>query len=151
MKRSGLLQIAMLLLVFSFTHTMVQAQSKDEKAILDLMRLEEKLWNSADIDGYVNLYAPVESTRMIYNGGSGVTYGKDSILAFYKRYWPKERMGQLKLDGEKLEKLSDEYYFVSGFFHVTYPDGSRAAVNGRFSGLMKKINGKWYIYTDHSG
>jgi ketosteroid isomerase-like protein len=123
------------------------AQSDDDKSIRDLMRLEEKYWSEGNIEAYVSLYAPHDSTRMIYDRGA--VYGKDSILAFYKRYWPKERMGTLKLDGERLERLSDEYFFVSGYFHVSYPDGR--AVNGRFSGLMRKIKGRWYIYTDHSG
>jgi ketosteroid isomerase-like protein len=123
------------------------AQSKDEKAILAVMREEEKVWNAGNIEAYVDLYAPSDSTRMIYS--TGAVYGKDSILAFYKKYWPKERMGQLTLDGERLERLSRNYYYVSGFFHVRYPDGK--SINGRFSGLMKKIKGRWYLYTDHSG
>jgi ketosteroid isomerase-like protein len=123
------------------------AQSKDEKAILAVMREEEKAWNAGNIEAYVDLYAPSDSTRMIYS--TGAVYGKDSILAFYKKYWPKEKMGQLTLDGERLEKLSKHYYYVSGFFHVRYPDGK--SINGRFSGLMKKINGRWFLYTDHSG
>jgi uncharacterized protein (TIGR02246 family) len=123
------------------------AQSKDEKAILEVMRQEERAWNSGNIEAYVDLYAPHDSTRMIYS--SGAVYGKDSILAFYKKYWPKERMGQLTLDGERLERLSKDYYYVSGFFHVRYPDGK--SINGRFSGLMKKMKGRWYLYTDHSG
>lgn len=139
---------ASVFLLFLFSaHTAAYSQSKDEKAILDLMRLEEEVWSNGDIEGYVNLYAPEDSTRMILTRGA--VYGKDSILAFYKKYWPKERMGKLKLDGERLERLSDQYYYVSGYFHVSYPDGR--TINGRFSGLMKKIKGKWYIYTDHSG
>jgi uncharacterized protein (TIGR02246 family) len=135
--------IVILLLIFTNSF----AQSKDEKAILAVMREEEKAWNSGNIEAYVDLYAPEDSTRMIYS--TGAVYGKDSILAFYKKYWPKERMGQLTLDGERLERLSDNYYYVSGFFHVRYPDGR--SINGRFSGLMKKIKGRWYLYTDHSG
>lgn len=133
----------MLLLITQFAF----AQSDDEKAIRDLMRLEEKYWSEGNIEAYVSLYAPHDSTRMIYD--KGAVYGKDSILAFYKKYWPKERMGTLKLDGERFERLSNEYYFVSGYFHVSYPDGR--SINGRFSGLMRKIKGRWYIYTDHSG
>lgn len=131
-------------LLFSFV---VMAQSKDEKKILEVMRQEEKFWNAGDIEGYVSLYAPEDSTRMIFS--SGAVYGRDSILAFYKKYWPREKMGQLKLDGVSLERLSKKYYYVSGFFHVTYPNGK--SINGRFSGLMKKIKRKWYLYTDHSG
>ena len=123
------------------------SQSKAEKEILAVMRLEEKYWSSGDIEGYVSLYAPSDSTRMILS--KGAAYGKDSILAFYKRYWPKEKMGTLVLDGERMERLSGKYYYVTGYFHVSYPDGK--TINGRYSSLMKKIKGKWYLYTDHSG
>ncbi len=136
-----------IILLFSF-NTII-AQSKAEKAIEKVKELEELYWNKGDIDGYVSLYAPESNTRMIYKGGEGVVMGKENILAFYQKYWPKDKMGTLKLDYDKLEKVSNKYYYVSGFFHVSYPD--KKAVVGRFSGLMKKIKGKWYLYTDHSG
>jgi len=80
------------------------------------MKQEIEFWNSGDIDGYVSLYAPVDSVRMLYNGGA--IYGKKDIMAFYKKYWPKEKMGQLSFTDIKLERLSKEYYFTSGYFHV---------------------------------
>lgn len=123
------------------------AQSKDEKKILATLRLEEELWSKGDIEGYVNLYAPDDSTRMILS--KGAAYGKANILAFYQKYWPKEKMGKLVLDGESLERISRKYYYVTGYFHVSYPDGKK--IEGRYSSLMKKIKGKWYLYTDHSG
>ncbi|HNU15066.1 MAG TPA: nuclear transport factor 2 family protein [Chitinophagaceae bacterium] len=123
------------------------AQSKDEKKILAVLRLEEEYWSKGDIDGYVSLYAPLDSTRMILS--KGAAYGKDNILAFYKKYWPKEKMGQLVLDGENMERLSHKFYYVTGYFHVKYPDGK--TIDGRYSSLMIKIKGKWYLYTDHSG
>ena len=123
------------------------AQNKDIQKMLDVMRLEEKYWSAGDIEAYVSLYAPEDSTRMILS--KGAVYGKDSILAFYKKYWPKEKMGTLILDGERFERISKKYYFVTGYFHVIYPDGKK--IEGRYSSLMKKIRGKWYIYTDHSG
>ena len=141
-------RLYLLVAIFHFILPVIGfSQSKDEKKILEVMRLEEKYWSSGDIEGYVSLYAPSVSTRMILT--KGAAYGKDSILAFYKRYWPKERMGTLVLDGERMERLSKKYYFITGYFHVSYPDGK--AINGRYSGLMKKIKGKWYLYTDHSG
>jgi hypothetical protein len=79
----------------------------------------------------------------------GAAYGKANILAFYKKYWPKEKMGKLSLEADSIEKLSDQYYYVSGYFNVLMEDGKK--VGGRFSGLMKKIKGKWYLYTDHAG
>ena len=135
---------AALLLNFSIKSI---AQSKDEKDILAVMRLEEEYWNKGDIDAYVSLYAPEDSTMMILS--KGAAYGKDNILAFYKKYWPKEKMGKLSLDCDRLERISPEYYYVTGYFHVTTADGK--IINGRYSGLMKKIKDKWYLYTDHSG
>jgi len=123
------------------------SQSKDIRNMLKVMELEEKYWSAGDIEGYVSLYAPGDSTRMILS--KGAAYGRDNILAFYKKYWPKEKMGKLELDGEHFEKISRKYYFVTGYFHVTYPDGKK--IEGRYSSLMKKVKGKWYIYTDHSG
>jgi hypothetical protein len=112
-----------------------------------VIQLEEEYWSKGDIEGYVSLYAPHDTTRMILS--KGAAYGKDNILAFYKKYWPKEKMGQLDLDGENLERISRRYYYVTGYFHVKYPDGK--TIEGRYSSLMKKIKGKWYLYTDHSG
>jgi ketosteroid isomerase-like protein len=125
----------------------VQAQSADEKAIAEVFSQGEAFWNQGDIEGYVSLYAPVDSCRMILN--KGAVYGKENILAFYKKYWPKERMGSLITDGMEYEKLSDKYYFVTGYFHVSYPDSKK--IEGRFSVIMLKYNDKWYLYTDHSG
>jgi hypothetical protein len=144
-------QTPVILCCFLFFFNMLSlagfSQSKNIRKMLAVMRQEEKTWNNGDIEGYVNLYAPHDSTRMIL--GKGAAYGKDNILAFYKKYWPKEKMGTLVLDGERFEKLSRKFYYVTGYFHVSYPDGKK--IEGRYSSLMKKIKGKWYIYTDHSG
>ena len=138
--------IFLLLSLISFVTTTL-AQSKDVKKILAVLRLEEEYWSKGDIEGYVSLYAPLDSTRMILS--KGAAYGKENILAFYKKYWPREKMGKLVLDGENLERLSRKFYYVTGYFHVSYPDGK--AISGRYSSLMIKIKGKWYLYTDHSG
>ena len=122
-------------------------QSKDEKKILAVIKMEEEYWSNGDIDAYVSLYAPGDSTRMILS--KGAAYGKENILAFYKKYWPKEQMGALTLDGTAMERISKKFYYVTGYFHVRYPDGK--TIDGRYSSLMKKIKGKWYLYTDHSG
>ena len=149
MRKIGLasLYAPMLFLLFFVGSKNSFSQSKDEKKILAVIKLEEEYWSKGDIDGYVSLYAPGDSTRMILS--KGAAYGKDNILAFYKKYWPKERMGNLTLDGTAMERISKRFYYVTGYFHVKYPDGK--TIDGRYSSLMKKIKGKWYLYTDHSG
>lgn len=123
----------------------IYSQSPDEKQIQKVIEEEMEAWNRGDIEGYVQFYTPDDSCRMIYS--SGITYGRDSILAFYKKHWPKEKMGKLELDQTTMERVSDEYYFVTGRFTV-FTNGK--TIRGRYSSLMKKVNGKWYIYTDHS-
>jgi ketosteroid isomerase-like protein len=136
-----------LLLIINVLPIATFSQSKEIKKMLIVLREQERTWSSRDIEGYVNLYAPHDSTRMILS--KGAAYGKENILAFYKKNWPKEKMGTLKLDGEQFEKLSRRFYYVTGYFHVSYPDGKK--IEGRYSSLMKKIKGRWYIYTDRSG
>ncbi|MEO7923096.1 MAG: nuclear transport factor 2 family protein [Chitinophagaceae bacterium] len=145
--KSSFLRISLLLLLSLTVSVFAFSQSKDVKKIQAVMRLEEEYWSKGDIDAYVGLYAPGDSTRMILN--KGAAYGKDNILAFYKKYWPKDKMGKLVLEGDSFERLSRKFYYISGYFRVSYPDGR--TVNGRYSGLMKKIKGKWWLYTDHSG
>ena len=133
--------------VFIFSPSLVYSQkNRDEAAIFKVFREEERAWNAHDIEAYVALYAPLDSSRMILS--KGVAAGKDNILAFYKKYWPEEKMGSLKLEEESLERISKKFYFITGYFHVTYPNGK--SVHGRYSSLMVKLKGKWYIYTDHS-
>lgn len=125
----------------------LNAQSKDDKKIRQVFQKEIDCWNKGDIDCYVLLYAPVDSVRMLLKPND--IYGRDSIKAFYKKYWPREKMGKLSFENVRTERLSKKYYYVEGNFIVAYPD--RKPVTGKFSGLMKKIGKEWFIYTDHSG
>ena len=122
--------LAIVICIASTSSFAQSKKEKDETAIYELIQKEIETWNSGNIEGYVSLYAPLDSVRMIYNGGKGVTYGRDSILAFYKKYWPRERMGKLNFTDIRLERISNEYYFNSGFFHVQQADGKM--INGRF-------------------
>jgi len=123
------------------------SQTEAEKEIIDFMRTEESIWNAGNLEGYVNLYTPDDSCRMLTKNGS--VKGRKDILEYYKKYfWPKEKMGQLVLEHDLIEKETDDVYYVTGFFHVSFSDGKK--LDGRFSTIMKKVNGKWYIFSDHS-
>ena len=138
-------KLSFLLFILLFSSAIAYSQSADEKQILKVIEDEMLVWNRGDIEGYVQFYTPGDSCRMIYRGGT--VYGRDNILAFYKKNWPKERMGKLTLDETTMEKISNDFYFVTGRFTVV---NDANTVVGRYSSLMKKVNGKWYIYTDHS-
>jgi len=55
-------------------------------------------------------------------------------------------MGTLVFTIIKKEKLGKENYLVIGKWHLTRKD----EVGGHFSLTWKKINGKWYIISDHT-
>lgn len=139
--RAACLFTALLFSVAGFT------QTPDEKAVLACFDKQVEVWNKGDIEAYVDLYTPGDSARMILK--EKVLYGRDSILAFYKKYWPKERMGKLSFSKIEMEQIAPDYMFVTGIFTVVFNDGK--SVSGRFSSLSRKLNGEWYIYTDHSG
>src|SRR5215213_2914794 len=125
-------------ILFSIVCSIGNAQTKeDEKKIWDVFQKEIDCWNSGDIDCYVALYAPDDSTRMLLKNSD--VSGRDSIKAFYQKYWPKEKMGKLSFEKVKIEMLSNKYCYVSGNFIVTYPGTDKKTVSGRFSGLMKKV------------
>jgi hypothetical protein len=49
-------QLFMMSFVFFIIPAIGNSQSKDERKILETLRLEEKYWSNGDIDAYVSLY-----------------------------------------------------------------------------------------------
>lgn len=107
---------------------------------------QERCWNAADLECYVKAYATTVEIKTI--SSLGVTKGYDNILAQYKKYFPKENMGQLHFDNVEIKKLSTQYAYVTGRYNLIYP--SKDPRRGWFSVLMQKIDGQWFIISDHS-
>lgn len=84
----------MLIILFLLIFPMLgYTQSKNVKKILEVVRFDEEVWSKGDIDAYVALYAPGNSTRMILS--KGAAYGKDNILTFYKNTGQKKKWANL--------------------------------------------------------
>jgi D-alanyl-D-alanine carboxypeptidase len=119
----------------------------DELKIHQNFADQEECWNNADIECYMQAYATNEPIQTA--SSAGVTYGYDNIIADYKKYFPKERMGKLHFDYINTRRLSDNLYFVTGRFNLKFP-GRDELAQGWFSVNLKKINGDWKMITDHS-
>ncbi len=119
----------------------------DENAILANFLKQTECWNRGDIDCYMEGYYPSEDIRTI--GRSGQTRGYEEIKQRYKKGYPPEKMGQLHFDEMSLTRFSDEHYYVVGRYNLTYENGNEP-MRGWFSVIMKKIEGKWWIVSDHS-
>jgi uncharacterized protein (TIGR02246 family) len=122
------------------------AQSKDEKAIRQLLNEQTLAWNQGDIDRFMKTYW--ENDSLMFIGKSGVTYGWTNTLNNYKKNYPDTAaMGKLSFDILVVKRLSPEYFQVIGKWHLQRSIGD---LSGHYTLLLKKINGKWVIIADHS-
>jgi ketosteroid isomerase-like protein len=125
---------------------MVMAQSADEKTIRNLLHQQTLAWNNGHLEEFMKGYWNNDSLMFI--GKSGITYGYQNTLDNYKKgYANADQMGTLKFDLIKVQRLSPEYYFVVGKWHLTRKAGD---VGGHYNLLFRKIQGKWVIVADHS-
>ncbi len=124
----------------------LSAQSKDEKAIRNILATQTAAWNRGDIDQFMNGYW--ENDSLMFIGKSGVTYGWTNTLNNYKKGYPDTAaMGQLKFNLIQVKKLSKKYYHVTGKWFLKRSIGD---VGGHYTLLFQKINGRWVIISDHS-
>lgn len=135
--------LAIICLFFSIA---ASAQSKDETAIRNSIEEQRLAWNRGDLDRFMETYWKNDSLMFI--GKSGVTYGWQNTLNNYKKGYPDTAaMGKLEFNILEVKRLSAEYYFMVGKWHLTRSIGN---VGGHFTLLFRKIKGKWVIIADHS-
>lgn len=122
-------------------------ETLERAAILQNFNRQAVCWNAGDIDCYMKAYHPSDSIRTVSR--QGVTFGYEAIRQQYKANWPPERMGQLHFDQMLLERIAPDTYSVIGRFNLRLPEREGPA-QGWFSVLMKRIDGAWYMVSDHS-
>lgn len=135
-----------LLLFFNAMSLSIDAQSKDEQAILGSMNAQLKAWNAGDLEKFMEPYW--KSDSLMFIGKSGITYGWQQTLNNYKKGYPDTAsMGKLDFSIVEVKELSAEYFHVVGKWHLARSAGD---LQGHFTLLFKKINNKWVIIKDHS-
>lgn len=133
------------LLLLAPGHTFAQAD-KDITAIRKLLFLQVQEWNKGNIEGYMHGYW--ESDSLLFIGSKGPRYGYGATLARYKEAYPDaDHMGHLTSTITSMQRLSPEYYFVVGKWALARTAGD---VSGSYTLLLRKLNGKWVIISDHS-
>lgn len=135
----------LLVLLFIITCSS-SAQSKDETIIRNALNEQLNAWNEGDVDRFMLTYS--KSDSLMFIGKSGVTYGWQKTLENYKKSYPDTAaMGKLDFNILEVKRLSVQYFFVVGKWHLTRSIGD---VGGHFTLLFKKIKNKWVIVVDHS-
>lgn len=137
------LLLSLLLLCSSY---LLSAQSKDEKAILQMLDTQNQAWNRGDVSGFMKGYW--ENDSLMFIGKSGVTYGYQNTLENYKKGYPDTAaMGKLTTTQIKMIRVSRQYYFIVGKWYLKRSIGD---ISGHYNLLVRKINGQWVIVADHS-
>lgn len=134
------------LIILIISTSLVKAQSSDELAVRQLLAAQTKAWNEGDIEEFMKGYW--NSDSLVFIGKSGLKYGYATTLANYKKGYPDTAaMGKLNFDLIQMKRLSFQYYFVIGKWHLQRRIGD---LHGSFTLLLKKFKDKWLIISDHS-
>ncbi|HEY8398700.1 MAG TPA: nuclear transport factor 2 family protein [Flavihumibacter sp.] len=137
-------KLTLILLIFCTVG--LHAQQSDEQAIRKVLMDQQDAWNRGDIDAFMAGYW--NSDSLLFIGSSGVTYGYQRTIERYKKtYNSREKMGQLKFDLLHFIPLSADTWMVVGKWHLIRSVGD---VGGHYTLLVKRINGKWVIISDHT-
>ncbi len=121
-------------------------EAEDKKAILTVMKTQEKAWSNNDLEGFMQGYWKSDSLK--FYGSRGLTKGWDQTLANYKKGYPtKEHSGTLTFTIDDISKIEDNSYWVMGQYHLKRGVGD---ANGNFLIIFKKIDGEWKIVADMS-
>jgi ketosteroid isomerase-like protein len=122
------------------------AQPNDEKNIRQLLHEQTQSWNRGDIETFMNTYW--KSDSLMFIGKTGVTFGWTNTLNNYKKGYPDTiAMGKLSFDILSVMRLSADYFYVVGKWHLRRSIGD---LSGHYTLILKKINGDWVIISDHS-
>ena len=139
-------QLTCLLLVLPCIVSFSFAQDKDETAVRNVLAQQTKQWNNGNIPAYMDTYW--KSDSLMFIGKSGITYGWQKLMDNYKRSYPDTvAMGKLGFDLLEVKRLSTNFFFVVGKWHLSRSIGD---IGGVFTLLFRKINYKWVIVSDHS-
>lgn len=118
----------------------------DAAAIRNVLARQADGWNAGSIETYMQGYWNNDS--LLFIGKSGPTYGYTQTLERYKKsYSDTAQMGKLHFDILQVRRLSKDYYFVLGNWHLQRTVGN---LNGSFTLLFRHIKGLWVIVADHS-
>ena len=77
----------------------------------------------------------------------GTNHGWNATLEAYKIGYPdRAAMGTLSLDIQQMTPLPPNYFLVMGHYKVTQTGG---IVEGMFTLVFRKVNGRWLAIHDH--
>ena len=121
-------------------------KEKDSLKILNILEQQRIAWNDNDINEFMKGY--LKSDKLVFSGSNGPVFGWNFVKDRYlKKYSTKELMGDLSFEINNLFSLSRKVAILLGKFNL---QRKNEKLSGYFTLIFKKINGNWYIVSDHT-
>ena len=121
-------------------------KEKDSLKILNVLEQQRIAWNDNDINEFMKGY--LKSDKLVFSGSNGPVFGWNFVKDRYlKKYSTKELMGDLSFEINNLFSLSRKVALLLGKFNL---QRKNEKLSGYFTLIFKKINGNWYIVSDHT-
>ena len=121
-------------------------KEKDSLKILNVLEQQRIAWNDNDINEFMKGYH--KSDKLVFSGSNGPVFGWNFVKDRYlKTYSTKELMGYLSFEINNLFLLSRKVAILLGKFNL---QRKNEKLSGYFTLIFKKINGNWYIVSDHT-
>lgn len=127
--------------------TGMSQSSTERQEVLKVLARQNDNWNKGNIDAFMEDYW--KSDSLMFIGSKGVVYGWKATLARYHKSYPdRATMGMLKFDIQKIDFHAKNTCWVLGKWQLTRPE--KGDIGGYFTLVLKKIDGKWLIVSDHT-
>ena len=139
--------ISVVFLIITSANSYSQSlKEKDSLKILNVLEQQRIAWNDNDINEFMKGY--LKSDKLVFSGSNGPVFGWNFVKDRYlKTYSTKELMGYLSFEINNLFSLSRKVAILLGKFYLKRKNEK---LSGYFTLIFKKINGNWYIVSDHT-
>ena len=139
--------ITFVFLIISSANSYSQTlKEKDSLKILNVLEQQRIAWNDNNINEFMKGY--LKSDKLVFSGSNGPVFGWNFVKDRYlKKYSTKELMGDLSFEINNLFSLSRKVAILLGKFNL---QRKNEKLSGYFTLIFKKINGNWYIVSDHT-
>ena len=141
--------LTLLASMLSFACTKPQAvfdPKAEEAAIRAVLHTQQIAWNNGDIESFMEGYWKSDSLQFM--SSRGINTGWTETLEGYKKGYPdRAAMGTLRFEILKIKPLTEIYFVVTGRYFLTRSGGN---LEGVFTLIVKKIDGKWVAIYDHT-
>ena len=120
--------------------------SADKSAIIKNLTDAKADWNAGNLERFMESYWKSDSLQFI--GKKKINFGWQTTLDNYKKGYPDTvAMGKLRFEILRVNPIASDAAFLTGRFFLKRSIGD---VDGIFTLVFRKIDGKWVVVYDHT-